>query len=208
VPGLKAYTDLPSQVPRVIFYVTDARAWPSIEAQGLLTAAALVREWEVPPEEATELLAVPRRKAVDLDHPDRGHAWLRDQGRMTGAALSRVLEEGWSVADWCRLLNGLVFFFPTERAALDMAGAYSDRPQVLLRLSTSSLATSYGTLLKVATTNTGSTSRGAAHKMRGRSTFVPALRYVGTASALREIVVADDIRDLSQHLLSHQRLTD
>ena len=89
-----------------------------------------------------------------------------------------------------------------------MAGAYSDRPQVLLRLSTSSLATSYGTLLKVATTNTGSTSRGAAHKMRGRSTFVPALRYVGTASALREIVVADDIRDLSQHLLSHQRLTD
>jgi hypothetical protein len=84
---------------------------------------------------------------------------------MTGDELARVLEDGWSVADWCRLLNRLVFFFPTERAALEMAAAYRDRPQVLLRLRTTSLATSYGTLLKVATMNTGSTSRGAAHKM-------------------------------------------
>jgi hypothetical protein len=86
------------------------------------------------------------------------------------------------------------------------AAAYLDRPQVLPRLSTTSLAIAYGTLLKVVTMNTGSTSRGAVHKMRGRSTFVPALRYDGTASALREIVVADDVRDLSQHLLSHRRL--
>jgi hypothetical protein len=40
----------------------------------------------------------------------------------------------------------------------------------------------------------------------GRSTLVPALRYTGTTSALREIVVADDMHDLSEHLLSHRRL--
>jgi uncharacterized protein (UPF0248 family) len=42
--------------------------------------------------------------------------------------------------------------------------------------------------------------------MRGRSTFVPAFRHRGTTSVLREIVVGDDIRELSQHLLSHQPL--
>jgi hypothetical protein len=59
--------------------MTDAECWPSINGFGLLTAAEVVRRWEIPSDRAEALLTRRRAESVPLGDHDLGHAVIRDQ---------------------------------------------------------------------------------------------------------------------------------
>ncbi|WP_425284235.1 DUF7002 family protein [Geodermatophilus africanus] len=85
--------------------------WPCIERHGLLSAAEIVRRWQVPPDRAEALLTRKRPEPVLLDHPELGVAVRRDQHPLREHLLAPALTDGMNVEDWLRLLNGFVFFF-------------------------------------------------------------------------------------------------
>ncbi len=47
--------DFVAKYPTVL-HLADVRSWPSIERHGLLSAAEIVRRWQVPPDRAEALL--------------------------------------------------------------------------------------------------------------------------------------------------------
>ncbi|MFN8075103.1 MAG: hypothetical protein U0Q15_06735 [Kineosporiaceae bacterium] len=201
-------TLLASAVPRRLFHVTRSENLPSILEHGLLTATTLVEGAGLADEQVKALLDAPRREAAPVDHPELGTVWLRDQLRMTEAGLARVLDDSLTPRDWCRLLNGMTFFFPTEKAALDLSAAsqYRAVSHVLLELDVHPLVEDFGTQVKIATFNTGSTAQGGATKRRSRSSFIPVTRYQGTLAQVREVVVTADIPRLAPYLVGHRPL--
>jgi len=193
-------------LPSAVFHVADASSWPSIQQLGLLTTASLLRRWEEDPAVADTLLTRVRRHPHEMEHPDCGTAWIRDQARMTEAALEGALDDGLSVSDWCLLLNSQVYFFPSRTAAQTLLKAYAPRPQVMVALRTTSLVREYGDLFRLAGMNAGSTSR--VPKRRGRGTFSSVSGYAGTSSTIKEVAVRADILDLPEHLLGAWRHED
>src|SRR4051794_26618154 len=55
-----------------LLHLTDVRSWPSIESHGLLSAAEIVRRWEVPAGRAEALLTRKRPDPVLLNRPELG----------------------------------------------------------------------------------------------------------------------------------------
>lgn len=134
-----------------------------------------------------------------LEHPDFGTVVLRDQGKLKTGLLADLLDPAWTVEDWCRHLNDHVFFIPGQTKPFEaLRSAYAGSPQVLLELDTASLLAAYGSLVRVATLNTGATGRGKGQ--RGPATFVSALRYAGQPSRTQEVAVRADVGDLGDHL--------
>jgi hypothetical protein len=187
-----------------LFHLADARSWPSIERHGLLSAAEIVRRWQVPPDRAELLLTRKRPKPpVGLPHPELGMAVLRDQGPLNEDLLAPALTDAWTVADWLRRLNSYVFFFPDLDRALTLHSAYRDTPAVLLTVRTRSLVQKHGAKVRLAGINTGYTGRKV--KERGANTFLPIRRY-NLPARVQEVVVMDEVSDLRDHLLSAEFL--
>lgn len=193
-----------------LLHLADARSWPSIERLGLLSAAEIVRRWQVPADRAEVLLTRRRPKPpVKLHHPELGAAVLRDQHPLSERGLARVLTDGMKVEDWLRLLNSFVFFFPGSPAGIDrlhgLRSAYRGTPAVLLTIRTRSLVEEHSARVRLADMNTGYTGRGA--KARGDSTFLPIRDYdLARVERVREVVVMDEVSDLRDHLLSVEPL--
>jgi len=191
--------DFISKYP-VLWHLAHADSWPSIEKHGLLSAQTLVRRWEVPAEERDRLLAQRRPAPVVLNHPDLGRAVLRDQLPLPETKLAPALTEGMTVAEWLRMLNSMVFFFPKEKGLQKLRAAYSSEPAVVIKLSTRSLLSVHEARVRLAGINTGYSQRKPA--MRGRDTFLSVRRYDHAKRAVQEVAVLNEVADLSDHLLA------
>ncbi len=188
-----------------LLHLADARSWPSIERHGLLSAAEIVRRWQVPPDRAEALLTRKRPKPpVPLYHPELGVAVLRDQHPLREHLLAPALTDGMKVGDWLRLLNSFVFFFTSSDRLRALRSAYPDTPAVLLTVRTRSLVQEHGARVRLAGMNTGYTGRRV--KERGASTFLPIRRY-DLRARVQEVVVMDEVSDLRDHLLSAEPLS-
>jgi hypothetical protein len=186
-----------------LLHLADARSWPSIERHGLLSAAEIVRRWQVPPDHAEALLTCKRPEPVVLDHPERGVAVLRDQHPLREHLLAPALTDGMKVGDWLRLLNSFAFFFTSPDRLRALRSAYRDTPAVLLTVRTQSLVQAHGAKVRLAGMNTGNTSRKV--KERGANTFLPIHRY-DLRARVQEVVVMDEVSDLRDHLISAEML--
>jgi hypothetical protein len=69
--------ELIEQCPR-LFHLSEAGAWPSIAAHGLLTAAQIVSTSGLSAEEQARILARPRPGRLAVSHPCLGTVFLRD----------------------------------------------------------------------------------------------------------------------------------
>jgi hypothetical protein len=186
-----------------LLHLADGRSWPSIERHGLLSAAEIVRRWQVPADRAQALLTRKRPDPVLLDHPELGVAVLRDQHPLREHLLAPALTDGMNVGDWLRLLNGFVFFFTSSDRLQALRSAYRTTPAVLLTVRTRSLVQEHGARVRLAGMNTGNTSRKV--KERCASTFLPIRRY-DLRARVQEVAVMDEVADLQDHLLSAELL--
>jgi hypothetical protein len=162
-----------ARYPRV-WHLAHGDAWAGLQRHGLLSTQRLLELFERE-DDADLLLGQRRPDPVVLEHPMHGSVVLRDQHPLNVAKLQRALQDGMDVEEWLRLLNRLVFFFPSRQALEVLASAYADEPQLVLTLNTRSLVAEYGVWVKLASINTGSVLYNPAK--RGRDTFLSIARH-------------------------------
>jgi hypothetical protein len=154
-----------------LFHVAEADAWSSIERLGLLSTAALLDLFEVQGEERLKLETEHRPDSVRLLHPKHGEVVLRDQKPLDVHALADCLNDGTTVAEWLRLLNGKVFFWATKARLTSLLGAaaYRARDHDVLTVDTRPLVEQYAAQITLTQINTGATR--PARAKRGLRTF-------------------------------------
>lgn len=185
-----------------LWHLAHGDAWPGIAQHGLLSAQALVRVCGLPQHGAENLLSHRRLDAVPLTLPGGASVVLRDQRPLHEGKLQSALTDGMTVAEWLRLLNGLVFFFPTEEALLRFHRVYATEPAIVLELDSRRLLKDYGSLLRLAHINTGAVLYSPA--TRGRSTFTSVDRF-DPRKQVKEVAVRDALPDVVDYLVTAER---
>jgi hypothetical protein len=198
--------DFVARYPR-LYHLAHGDAWPNLQRHGLLSAAGLVRLFEVP--DAGSLLAQRRPEAEALTHPVHGTATLRDQKPLNEAKLASALTEGVTVSEWLDLLSRLAFFFPGREGRdpdglQKMLAVYGHEPVVVLTVDTSSLVRDYEASILLSHINTGATYYAPAP--RGRDTFLSIRRYDhAKRRTVKEVAVPDGVPNLLDHLHTAER---
>jgi hypothetical protein len=194
--------DLAGRHP-LLYHVAEDGALPGIEQHGLLSTSALLRLFEVEFPRRTALEAEWRHTSELIRHPVHGTAVLRDQKPMRPDWLRKCLGDGLTPSDWYRLLNGKVFFWPSEEtvATLLTARAYRDRPHRVLVVDTQSLLADGQHVVTVSAINSGNARRKPAP--RGPGTFVSASGELPRRIA--EVAVDDAIVDVMSHVQRVER---
>lgn len=171
--------------------------WPSISRLGLLSVEAILEVWEVPPDLKEDLMTQRRSKTVRLTHATHGEVHLRDQHPLNLKMLERALTD-MSTTQWLRQLNEHVFLTPSLKRLKSLYRAYSDRPRLILTLSTESLVNAHRAAIKVSRINTGAV-RHVNHK-RGTDTLVR-LRDFDPQQEVAELAVRERVSNVGTHVL-------
>ena len=195
-----------------LWHMAEDGSWPAIQAQGLLSTAALLDLYGVAGAERDALLRRRRPESVVLARPGLPGATVRDQKPLSDAALARCLDPGLAPAEWYGVLNGMVFFWPSRRRLLRLVGAYPHRPQTIITLRTASLVAAHRDAVLLSPINSGSTI--IKPQPRGRGTFLPMADYPldawrrrrGPADAVAELVVRHAVPDVAAHVVAVHRL--
>lgn len=183
-------------------------SWPNILKHGLLSTTAILDKWGIVGNERKRLESQLRLEIVSLNHENYGIAKLRDQKAMKPELLSKCLPTSISVGDWCRYINGRVFFWAdwTNLKRLLSAQSYINKPHIVITLDTVRLVNSYREKITLSDINTGSTfpRKGKTEpERRNFNTFrkIPDFdsRYV------RELAVDYGIPDIANTCLSVKR---
>lgn len=180
-------------------------SWPSIRKHGLLSTEALVGLFGIRGNRARELLEKRRPESVSLQHPRVGTAVVRDQKPLRESALRAALV-GMELVDWYKLLNSLVFFWPTQERLLAMlnARAYRDSPHDVLVIDSGRLVGAYADRIALSPINSGATiynvvPRGTAtFQGIGEYDFETSRRRRGRANAIAEVAVPRAVLRIEQ----------
>lgn len=194
-----------------LFHMAEDGSWRSIREHGLLSTKALLELFDVGPQERRALLNARRPESVLLVHPEHGTAVVRDNKPLSDAKLLRALT-GFSIEEWYRLLNEMVFFWLREERLKVLLGAraYRDRSHTVIIVSTQSLLAAHARRVRLSPINSGSTAYRAAP--RGPETFRRLSEYPFAErrkshgrDAIVELAVRDGVADIEQHALSVER---
>lgn len=162
-----------------LYHMGEAGTWRSIRRHGLLSTSALLDLFEVDGESRVAIEERRRPTSVRIEHPQHGHAVIRDQGPICDEKLRLALCDGLSPMDWYRLLNGMVFFW-TERDRLErlLSGRrYRCRSHTVLTVDSRRLVEKYQANMILSRINSGAMPYGPTP--RGRFTFVPLADWPG-----------------------------
>ena len=200
--------DLARLHPR-LYHVTAPGAAAGVRRHGLLCARDALALLEVGEERARELTERRRPAGVPVSHPRHGTITINDNVPLSEKALERCLDDGLTPAEWLRMLNGMVFFWPGEAGlrSLLTARLNRDRDREVLVFDTRSLATAHADAVRLSPINSGSTIRRPAR--RGLATFTPLGRYGyaewrrlrGGLDRVREVTVEGSVPDAANHLI-------
>jgi hypothetical protein len=123
-----------------LFHMAADRAWPHILQHGLLSTTAVLDLVGLSGDSRRRLEDERREESVTV-HSGSGECFvLRDQKPLHPGKLGRCLV-GMTVAEWLRLLNGKVFFWPTRRRCEQLlaARAYRGRAHTVIEVDTARL---------------------------------------------------------------------
>lgn len=198
--------DLIARHPSV-YHTADARAWPSIQARGLLPAAMLLEACGVPAGPPSRQRRTTSQVLTMADLADHTVV-VRDQ--LPLKFLDRVLENGTSREDFLGILDERCFFWASEERLFRLLRGrmYRKTPQVVLTVNTTTLVLEYGDRIELSPYNSGSAHVPTAPK-RGKTTFRPIERYDydgwrrargRSADALVEVTVLGPIPDILNHV--------
>jgi Family of unknown function (DUF7002) len=194
--------ELIERFPRV-FHVTEAGAWPSVHRHGLLSTSALLDLFGVVEPLRSQVEAQPRPRDVVLEDPHLGRVVIRDN-RPLRPHILRICLNG-AVSDWCRLLNGRVFFWASERRLRNhlRARGHRDQRREILVVDTRRLLSRHRESISLCAFNSGSALYPNAPQ-RGPDSFVPLDAYPfdnyrirqGTSDAVAEICIDRALTDI------------
>lgn len=157
----------------ILFHMAERGSWEQIRRHGLLSTSALLDLWQVRGSRREAIEASHRPEGVPLDHPELGHAIVRDQKPMDDAGLRRCLRDGLQPSDWYQLLNARVFFWLTRErlSRLLSARPYRALEHDVLELDSAALVAAYRDRISLSPINSGATKPFGTP--RGRDTFLP-----------------------------------
>lgn len=199
--------ELAEVYPR-LYHMAHEQAWESIRKYGLLSTTSILDLWGTDTRQRHEIESEIRKTSVELFHPRQGKAVIRDQKPMHEGKLSRALIDC-TVQEWCRLLNGRVFFWPNpERLSRHMAARENrGKRQLVLTVDTYRLLSAYKKSVTLCAMNSGNTIPFA--KKRGRKSLMPMTEYPfherlrrGRHSTVAEIAVEGGVPDITDFTVS------
>lgn len=200
-------TELISRYPQV-FHMAEDGSWPSIQRHGLLSTSALLTLYGMSGPQRDIIESEWRPAKLTIRAPGLPDVVIRDQIPLAPRLLSPCLEAGVSLAEWYRLINGKVFFWP-DRTRLEWflsAVNYREAPHVVITLETRRLVALLRSRVTLSRINSGSAypsrSTGVA-PTRGRETFRSIVDY--PSRYVTELVVHEGVPDLSGMLVSVER---
>lgn len=186
----------------IVYHMAEDGAWPSIQARGLLSTAALVDLYNPDPRVRAEILETVRTDSIVLEHPEHGRAVIRDQGPLR--FLSQSLTPGTTPQEYLAALNSRVFFWPTRELLGELLGArrYRDKPQTVLQVDTADLIERHGDVVQLAPYNTGDLYVPGL-PARGADVFINLDNYAdgqprSQGEAVVELTVPYAVTDISQ----------
>lgn len=110
-----------------LYHMAEFESWPSIKKRGLLSTSAILDFYDVKGNQRRVIEEVRRAQSVLLTHETLPPITIRDQIPMNENALRKCLLDGLQPADWYRLLNQRVFFWPSKERLLRLLGARAYR---------------------------------------------------------------------------------
>jgi uncharacterized protein DUF7002 len=186
-----------------LFHITEAGAWRSIRHHGLLSTSALLDLYDVREPRRSSIEAHPRSQDVVLDDPLLGRAVIRDNRPLRLDILRRCLDG--TLSDWCRLLNGRVFFWASERRLHNhlRARGHRGRPREVVVVDSRRLLVRDRESISLCAFNSGSALYPNAPR-RGPETFVAVGAYPfdrwrarrGASDAVAEVCVDRALADV------------
>ena len=195
-----------------LYHMAEKDSWRNIRRHGLLSTSALLDLFEIKGAKRKSLEAARRSESVPIEHKAHGVAIIRDQKPMSDAKLLGCLD-GCGVADWYRLLNGKVFFWPPgERLRKMLNGkSYRDLEHDVLTLDGKALIERCCDRIRLSPINSGSTQFFPVK--RGRQTFKPIAEYPfeerrrkrGARNAVAEVAVEYGVPDIQEFVLQVDR---
>lgn len=158
------------EVHPTLYHMAEADAWESVVQHGLLSTSHLLDLYEVDGAERGAIESARRRDSVVITSRKHGTAVIRDNKPLAERRLAACLS-GMSPADYYRLLNERVFFWPTSRRleGLLRARAYRARPHLVITVDTQRLLDGHGSRVSLSTINSGAALFSA--PARGPETF-------------------------------------
>lgn len=198
------------------FHMAEASAWEGIQRHGLLSTSALVDLFETPEPRRSRLLLERRPDMTAVRHDTHGSALIRDNGPLNEKKLAACLTD-MTVREFLALINGKVFFWPTQKRldTLLAAPSYRDRPHLILTVDTASLLAAHRDRVTLSPINSGATVHDA--PARGSDTFKTIADYDfefwrlkrSRPTAVAEICVEHAVPDIMAHLVeAHIRRPD
>jgi hypothetical protein len=156
----------------LLYHMAEYNSWESIRTHGLLSTTALLDLFEITGPEREGIESCRRPYSVTIKHKKYGTATIRDQKPLSESKLKACLT-GCVPEAWYKILNGKVFFWPTEERILNLlqARAYRSQKHTILIVDSKSLVCDHLCNVYLAPINTGA----IVYKPtpRGPNTFVP-----------------------------------
>lgn len=202
--------DLIERYPR-LYHMAEKDTWPSIKANGLLSATAVLDRFGVKGAPRLALEEGHRPEKV-LVGPTGTGILLRDQKPMRPSRLKDALIDGTTPEQWYKFLNGRVFMWAEERRLLGLLGArdYRKLEHDVLTIDAAPLLTKYESAVWLCRMNSGNTWP-VPHK-RGMDDFKRIVDYPtkkrsgAPAKEVVEVVVDFSIPDIAKFVLEVRRM--
>jgi hypothetical protein len=192
-----------------LYHITEPGASLSIKRHGLLSTTRLLKLYEVETTQREQLETKRRPLAVEIQHPHHGSIVLNDNAPLSEVALQKCLDDDLSPADWLKLLNARVFFWPDEKSLnLHLSARLNrTRSREVFVVDTLSLVKAHVERIELSPINSGVTFRKAAR--RGLTTFTPLLKHSysewsklrGSRDKIHEVTVLDHVEDIAEHII-------
>lgn len=159
-----------STYPR-LYHMAHEDAWPQIQRYGLLSTRSILELWEVEPSQRPRIETQIRQNPVELWHPCHGKAVIRDQKPMQESRLRAALVDC-TPEEWCQLLSGKVFFWPSKKRLHAHMAARENRGKrhLVLTIDSWRLAAEYEREITLCAMNSGNTVPFA--QKRGKDSFM------------------------------------
>lgn len=193
----------------VLYHATWGGSWLGIKEHGLHSTRSLLQLYGRNDEEITRLTLNRRPGWVRIDCPCMPDAVIKDQHPMTDDGLKRALPEWVEPWQWYKLLNSLVFFWPTRERLKKMIGSrfYQNVRHDVLIVNTKKLVELECSRIRLSRINSGSTFYNPQKrdlnlfKTFSEFPFESRLQKSGWGNAIAEVCVQDCVKDIEQAVL-------
>jgi hypothetical protein len=193
-----------------LYPITEPGAWSSIKRHGLLSTSRLLDLFEIETSQRIVLETTRRAISVPLHNPRYESIILNDQQPLREESLKNCLDDNLKPEEWLKLLNGRVFFWPSEENLHRHLNARLNRTRSreIIIIDTLSLAKVHAENIELCPINSGVTFRKTAR--RGKNTFTPLLKYSyaewskmrGQRDKIQEVTISNQVLEPVQNLFN------